>query len=145
MGFEEADDAVAEALVLGMGGSLVAVARAGDGDFEIEADGGFRAIGHEDDAVTEVEGFVDIVGDHDDGFAVLFPEIEDEVLEFEAGEGVEHAEGFVEEEEARLLGEGAGDGDALLGALGEGGGEFAGKFSDAGRGDGIRWPPLPLQ
>lgn len=48
----------------------------------------------------------------------------DFVLKVRAGECVEGAEGFVEEEDFGLHGEGAGDADALFHAAGDFGGEF---------------------
>src|SRR5690606_32935564 len=96
-----------------------------DGDFLAEG-GAFAAGEQGDDAVGDKQGFVGDVGDPDDGGAVLLPDVGDFVLQRGAGEGVEGGEGFVEEEDARLGGEGAGDGDALAHAAGEFAREFAG-------------------
>ena len=55
-----------------------------------------RAICHHDDAVGEVNSFVDIVGDHHCREPFSIPQIEQNLLEFELGKFVEHSEGLVE-------------------------------------------------
>jgi hypothetical protein len=59
------------------------------------------------------------VGSHEDGGAEFGGDAAEEVEDEGSGGGVEVAGGFVGEEEGRVVGEGAGDGDALLLAAGE--------------------------
>ena len=60
-----------------------------------------------------------VVGDEEDGDALVAVEALQEVHDFVAGFGVEVAGGFVGEDEFGLVNESAGDGDALLLAAGE--------------------------
>ena len=48
-----------------------------------------RAVGHEHDAVGEVDGLVHVVGDHEDGLAGLEADAAHLVLQGAAGERVE--------------------------------------------------------
>jgi len=92
------------------------------GAVEIDVDGAFDAAGaggHDDDFVAHVDGFIDVVGDEDHGGAAVFPEAQDFILHAHAGEGVEGAEGFIEEEDFGVVDKGAGEGDALGHAAGE--------------------------
>ena len=97
---------------------MVAVAGARDVDFDHFADTAGVGIEHED-AVAEEDGFIEVVGDEDDGDVDIFPDVEEVGLHLAAGLGIEGAEGFVHEEDAGLIGESAGDGDALFHAAGE--------------------------
>ena len=60
-----------------------------------------------------------VVGDHDYGLAVVAVEFFDDVHDLAAGFDVEVAGRFVGEEDAGVVHEGAGDGDALAFAAGE--------------------------
>lgn len=66
------------------------------------------------DAVGEEVGFAEVVGDKKDGEAEFGLEAQEFAAEFGAEGLVEGVEGLVEEKEARVGGEGAGEGDALL-------------------------------
>lgn len=110
----------------GRGGLLAGWGEAGlkAGAFLVE-DGVGRALGRELAFVEDGhfgmggEGVGGIVGDEDgEHFLVGEPGFE-AVEEVVAGLGVESGEGFVEEEEAWLGGEGAGEGDALCFSAGE--------------------------
>jgi hypothetical protein len=72
-----------------------------------------------DDAVGEVEGFVEVVGDEQDGLADAREKIAEHGLHFGAGEGIEGTEGFVHEEDCRIVGERASESNALALASGE--------------------------
>ena len=97
---------------------LLGIARARDGIFDDLHDPG--GIGSEDeDAVGEVDGLVEIVGDEENRDVDVTPDVEEVSLHLSAGLGVERAEGLVHEEDAGLVCESAGDGDALLHAAGE--------------------------
>ena len=106
----------------------------GGQDFAGGEVGDYGSSVEEDDAVGEVEGFVEVVGDEEGGFAEAGEEVAEGGLEFGAGDGVECAEGLVEEEDGGVRGEGAGEADALALTAGElprvAGGEFGG---DRGR------------
>ena len=96
----------------------VEVAWSSGGDEAAVADDG-HAVGHG-------EGLVLVVGDVDAGDAGGALGASDFIAHLEAEFGVEVGEGLVEQEEVRVDGEGAGEGDALLLAAGELGGASAG-------------------
>ena len=73
----------------------------------------------QDNAVGEIEGFVEVVGDEQDGLVEALKEGAHHLLHFEAGEGVESAEGLVHEEDWRIGGESAGEAGTLALASGE--------------------------
>ena len=68
----------------------------------------------DDDPVAQVDRLVDVVGDEDDRDVVLAPHGQHEVLEVGAGLRVHARERLVHQQDARLVGERAGDRDALL-------------------------------
>lgn len=65
------------------------------------------------DAVAELQGFINIVGDHDHGFVETLFETQELALEFVTGDGVERAEWFVEQDDPGVGGEGSRKRDAL--------------------------------
>jgi hypothetical protein len=87
--------------------------------FDDLGDLGARAVAHQQDAVGEQDGFVHVVGDHEHGLVRGLDDLQQLVLDGAAGQRVERAEGFVEQQHLGLDGEGAGDADALLHAAGE--------------------------
>src|SRR5712692_6776652 len=89
----------------------VARAREGDADLGPERARMWR---QHDDPVGEVDGLGDVVGDVDDGLARLAPDVDQHALHLVAGERVQRGEGLVHEEDGRVVGQGAGDGHALL-------------------------------
>ena len=86
------------------------------------------AFAEEHDAIGEVEGLVEIVGDEEDGFAEVGQESAEHVLHLGAGEGVECAEGLVHQQDGGLGGKGAGEADALALSAGELVGKTVGKM-----------------
>ena len=72
-----------------------------------------RAVLDPEDAVGDVEHLV-VVGGGDDGDAALFAELVEELDDLLAGVEVEVAGRLVGEDDGGVVGEGAGDGDALL-------------------------------
>jgi hypothetical protein len=74
---------------------------------------GDLTVGQRDFAVSEA-GEALVVGDDDEGFSSFGDEGEEQLHDFAAGGGVEVAGGFIGEEQAGVINEGAGDGDALL-------------------------------
>ena len=78
-----------------------------------------RMGGQHQDAVGEEDRFVQIVGDEDDRDVDLAPDFEEMRLHAAARLRVERAERLVHQENARLIGERAHDGDALLHAAGK--------------------------
>lgn len=103
-----------------VGVAAVAGAGAGGVDNALDSCGGvFVVFAEDDDAVGEVEGFFNVVGDEKDSSGVLGVDVEEEVLHFNASEGIEGAEGFVEEEDAGGAGEGSGEGGSLCHAAGD--------------------------
>ncbi len=77
---------------------------------------------HDADAVGQAEGLVEIMGHQHGGLGEAALEVQELAVELEAGQGVESAEGLVEEDQGGIGGEGAGEGDALALASGELGG-----------------------
>src|ERR1039458_335545 len=68
---------------------------------------------HQPDAVTQQQGFADVVGHKYDGlsqFLLQFPELH---LQPGTGDGIERTEGFVHQKEGRVGGQGTGQPDAL--------------------------------
>ena len=80
--------------------------------------------------VEDVERAV-IVRDDDDAGAALVGDLCKEFHDLPAKPAVERGGGFIGEDEAGLIGQGAGDGDALLLAAGEGVGKIVGTRADA--------------
>lgn len=66
------------------------------------------------DVVTELDRFVDVVGDHDDRLAELALQAEELVLQLLTHHGVDGGEGFVHEHDRRVGRERTSDADALL-------------------------------
>ncbi len=91
----------------------------------------------QNDSRREEQGFADIVGDEDDGFAEAASERAELALQFGASDGIESAERFVHQQNRRVRGERARDPDALPLAAGKlvraARGEFAGIESDEGQ------------
>ena len=76
------------------------------------------AVQHVDDAVGAL-GDGGFVGDHQHGEIALAAQVGEQIEDPLAGDGVEAAGGFVGEQDGRVVGESAGDGDALTLAAGE--------------------------
>src|SRR5918992_2972616 len=87
-----------------------------DGDLRFDAS---RAGGHDDDAGGQEDRLLDVVRDEEHRLALTLPNAEEKLLHESAGLVVEGAEGLVEEEDFRVVGERTRDGGALLHAAGE--------------------------
>ena len=111
---QEVQDRVAGVIVGGQLGHLDPIARSGQRDRQILADGGGRAVGHHHHAIGQQHSFVDIMGDHHHGGVKLRLDLHHRILEAGAGECVERAERLVHQQHAGLHRNGAGDADALL-------------------------------
>src|SRR5690606_23298817 len=110
--------------------------RTGLGLCLVRLDGGDAAGGEGDDAVGD-GGDDGVVGD-DGGEGAEFAVDAGEGFEDEdAGGDVEGAGGLIAEQDAGALGDGAGDGDALLLAAGELAGEVIGAVGQADEGEGL--------
>ena len=88
------------------------------------ADPGARAVGHHHHAVGQQDRFVDIMGDANGGHLGARPHLHQHLLQLPPREAVEHAEGFVEQQQFRRKGEGPGDADPLFHAVGQIGGRL---------------------
>lgn len=73
----------------------------------------------EDDGAAGVAGDVLVVGDEDDGDALLLVELPEEADDLAAGAAVEVASGLVAHEDVGVVDQGPGDGDTLLLTAGE--------------------------
>ena len=95
-----------------------------------------RLAGSEDGAVADdvgsvadAEGFAYVVVGNEYADAARFEEVDD-FLDVDDGNGVDAGEGFVQEDEARLHGEYAGDFDASAFAAGQGRGGVVAQVAD---------------
>ncbi len=88
-------------------------------DFLGFTDLGDLAVVHHPDAGRERHGFFLIVGDHDEGHAEAFLDLDQFVLCFLAQLLVERAQRFIEQEQFGALGQRPGKGDALTLAAGK--------------------------
>src|SRR4051794_13782236 len=77
---------------------------------------------HDADAVGQSEGLAEVVGHQHGGLGEAAFQLQELAVELQAGQGVEGAEGLVEQDQRRIGGEGAGEGDPLALASGELGG-----------------------
>ena len=77
------------------------------------------AAGQQDDAIPEAHGLAHVVGHEQDRAAGGLPDPLELVVEDVAGHGVERPEGLVHQQDLGLLGERAGEGDALAHAARE--------------------------
>ena len=64
--------------------------------------------GRSDRTVGQAQGLVHVVGDQDGGEALGLPQPEDLVLELEACQGIELAQGLIQEEEPGPVDQGSG-------------------------------------
>jgi hypothetical protein len=92
---------------------------------------------HDAKPVRQAEGFLLIVGDVYESEAEGLLEIAEFRLHFAPQAEVECTEGFVEEDDLRLGGEGAGEGDALLLSPGELSGQTVGVVLHADEGEHV--------
>src|SRR5437764_8402243 len=72
-----------------------------------------RTLGHDDDAVTHVDRFVDIVRNEKHGGAAGLPQAQHFILHSHSRKGIERAEWFVEEKNSRVIDERTSESDAL--------------------------------
>ncbi|MHC2561173.1 hypothetical protein ACVIVD_003167 [Bradyrhizobium liaoningense] len=89
---------------------------------QVHIDFGLDAAGtrtHDDDAAAEEDRFLDVVGHEQHRLLVALPDPEQHFLHQGAGLVVQCAEGLVEQEDLRIIGERTCDGRALLHAAGE--------------------------
>lgn len=113
-------DSVVEGEVLGLAGEV-----GGSGEGEGDGNGAFGAEGElfsDDDALAEVDGFVDVVGDDDEEAVPFLPEGMEEVVHALPGVDIEGGEGFVEEDDLGFCCEAASEGEAFAHTAGEFGG-----------------------
>lgn len=80
-------------------------------------------------SVADAEGFAYVVVGNEYADATRFEEVDD-FLDVNDGDGVNAGEGFVQEDEAGLHGEYAGDFDASAFAAGQGGGRVVAQVAD---------------
>src|SRR5216683_2736276 len=73
----------------------------------------------QDNTRGEEQGFAQIVGDKDNGFAEAAGEGAEFALELGASDGIERAEGLIHQKDGRIGGEGTSDADALALAAGK--------------------------
>ena len=77
---------------------------------------GFDATGsvrHDGDAIRQIDGFIEAVGDEDDGGLVLLPDAQQLGLQNFACLGIQGGKRFVHQQQTGRIGQGAGDGHAL--------------------------------
>ena len=96
---QELDERLAQGVITWISQNGRPVARMSEGHGKNVTDEGFGAVGHHDDAIGKEERLIDVVSHHERGEAVSAPEIDEHLLELHPGQGVEHAERFVEEDD----------------------------------------------
>ena len=94
-GFEEGEEVCAVLEEGGVVEDFLSIARAREVDFHDLADAGFRAVRHHHAAVGHEDGFVDVVCDNHGGELLAGEDVDDDVLKFHPGEGIEAAERFI--------------------------------------------------
>src|SRR5690606_16690 len=72
------------------------------------------ASSHDDDAISKIHRFLNRMSYEDDCFSVLLPDLQKLMLQETPGQGIQRPEGFVHENNGRVGGEHACNGDALL-------------------------------
>ena len=92
---------------------------------------GKRPIAHEQNAVRQKNGFVDIMGDHEYGLARFTNNGKELVLYRAAGQSIQSTEGLVEQQHLGLNGKGSGDAHPLLHAAGKFGRLFVCRMAKA--------------
>ncbi|KAG1647471.1 hypothetical protein GQR58_030576 [Nymphon striatum] len=97
----------------------LAVTRAGEVDLEHLANARVWPVRHHDHPVGEQDRFVHVVGYADGGHLRAVPDFDQDVLQVPAGEAVQHAKGFVEQEQFWAEGECSGQSHPLLHAVGQ--------------------------
>src|ERR1043166_3630013 len=83
---------------------------------EVDLEIAFDATGarrHDENPVAHVNGFVDVVGHEEHGRATVPPELQNFVLHAHAGEGVERAQRFIEEQQLGMIDQRAGQSGSL--------------------------------
>ena len=90
----------------------------------------YHAVFDIEDAVEDIEG-AGVVGDNEDAGVPFVGDFGEEIHDLPAKGAIEGSRGFVGEDKARVVGQGTGDGDALLFATREGVWEVVGTRADA--------------
>ncbi|MNY26498.1 hypothetical protein D3C86_1603520 [compost metagenome] len=84
---------------------------------QVEAD---FTVFDQDHPIGNRHRFTDVVGHQQHGKAVLLPEAFDQLLHFNASQGIQGAQGLVQQQQARLVDQRAGQGHTLLLPTGQG-------------------------
>src|SRR5436190_12168198 len=93
--------------------NAIDIARSRERDIELLADApGIPR--KQDHAIGEADGFAHVMGDEDDRFSSLLPNSLDVAVKLLTGERVERGKRFIHEQDARIWGKRAGEGDALF-------------------------------
>ena len=74
---------------------------------------------HDDDAISHVDGFVNVVGDQEHGGAAGLPEVQHLILHAHARERVERAQRLIEQQHLGMINQRPGQGNALGHAAGK--------------------------
>ena len=96
-----------------------AIARTRERHLEFRAERRTRSRIERDDAVCQQNGFVDVVGDENDGLFFLRPDRLDLGLQLGAGKRIKRRQRLVEQQHLRIHGKRAGDRNALAHAAGK--------------------------
>lgn len=84
------------------------------GDLDELGDARPRAVTHQHDSVSEQNGFIDVVRNHEDGLPRRLHDAQQLVLDGASRKRVQRAKGFVQQEHLGLNRKGARDADPLL-------------------------------
>ena len=99
---EEVQHSAAARVVIRMRQDSRAVSRPRERDFQNLSHARLRTVRHQDEPIGEVQRLIDIVRHHDHSAAVLFPDLQQRVLQLETRQRVEHRERLVEQQEPRF-------------------------------------------
>jgi hypothetical protein len=96
--FQEGDQTLAQDVILGVFRHCQTRAWARERHLQDLTDPRRRAAGHHHDSIRKKQRLVHVVGDHQRGFSILGPEIDEDALKLDARERVEHSEWLVQQE-----------------------------------------------
>lgn len=121
---QKVDEVVAQRVIQGFAKQRLTGTIARQGNFHELGDSGAGSVAHKHDAVGQQYGLIDVVRDHEHRLTRGRNDTKQFVLNRAARQGIERAEGLVEQQHFGLNGKRPGNAHALLHAAGKLGGFF---------------------
>src|SRR6266498_335619 len=103
------------------------------------------AVSHDDYSIGERDRFDEVVGDKDNGLALLLPDLQELVLQHHTGLSIQRTERLIHQNDGRLVGQRANDGSALAHAARQLGWIIFFKTGKAREGDKLADLALPVR